>query len=168
MKIKTTKLGLFGLGAILLGSAFAPVMANADTMTKDLNIDVVAENTLQMNLSTNKITFTGYNGTQDLTNSDLDITVSSGLNYDINAKVLDEIKGTQDATSKIAIGNLGIKTSAENDYKHFTAVGTPIKVVSNATNGRDKVHNIDLKLKGDASVKADTYKTTLQFEAVQK
>ena len=47
-------------------------------------------------------------------------------------------------------------------------VGVPVNIVSNATNGRNIIHNIDLRLKADSSVKADTYKTTLQFEAVQK
>ena len=61
-----------------------------------------------------------------------------------------------------------IKTNTESVFKDFVKVGVPVNIVSNATNGRNIIHNIDLRLKADSSVKADTYKTTLQFEAVQK
>lgn len=39
---------------------------------------------------------------------------------------------------------------------------------TNAPNGKDNVHNINFKLIGDSSVKADTYNTSIKFEATQK
>ena len=95
--MKREKLCLLGLGVMLLGFVFTPFTANAETLTtsKNLDIQVVADNSLEMTLSTNQISFNGYNGVQDITNSDLNITVSSGLNYDINAQVLDEFRGVR-------------------------------------------------------------------------
>lgn len=121
-----------------------------------------------MALSTNQISFTGYNGTQDLINNNLNITVSSGLNYDLNAKLNDELRGTNDITAIIDKSNLKIKTLTDTEYKEFTTIGTPITLVENASNGKNNVHNINFKLLGDSSVKADTYNTSITFEAVQK
>ena len=138
------------------------------TSSSDLNVQVVADNSLEMSLSTNQISFTGYNGIEDLINNDLNITVSSGLNYDLFAKLNSEIKGTNDIEAIIDKSNLKIKTLDDLEYKEFTTIGTPIKLVDNAPNGKNKVHNINFKLLADSSVKADTYNTSITFEATQK
>lgn len=134
----------------------------------NLNTEIISENSLETSLSTNQISFASYNGTEDLMNNELNITVSSGLYYDLFVTLDSEIRGTNDTNAIIDKSNFKIKTSNDIDYKSIVNVGEKVNLVSNHINGKNFVHNINLKLLQDSSVKADTYRTTITFEVIQK
>lgn len=172
MKLRNKIINCLSVGllmSVMAVPSFAQNNRNVVAPVSDeLQVSVQAENSLELALSTNQITFANYNGTQDFTNDDLDVTVSSGLNYDLSATMLEEFTPTFDSSAVMPSELLSIKTSTDNDYKEFTTVGTPIMLVENASNGKNVKHDINFKLKGDSSVKADTYNTTIRFEATQK
>ena len=82
--------------------------------------------------------------------------------------MLEKFTPTFDSTATLDKSNLQIKTSNDSDYTPFTTIGDKVFLVANAPNGKDNVHNINFKLLGDSSVKADTFNTSIKFEATQK
>lgn len=139
---------------------------DTNSKTEDLQVAVKAKNTLEMSVSTNTITFGNYNGTQDFTNNDLNITVSSGLNYDITATMMKNL--TSERGDIMSSNLLNVKEFTKKDYNIFQNIGDKLFLVQNSPAGRDNIHNIHFKLLGDSSVKAGNYKTTIQFETIQK
>lgn len=173
-KITVGIIAFFILSAFNINDIFANTLIDSRAVVvpeqtlNNLNTEIISENSLETSLSTNQISFTSYNGTEDLTNNELNITVTSGLYYDLFVTLDSEIRGTNDTNAVIDKANFKIKTSDDLEYKSIVNVGERVNLVSNHVNGRDFVHNINLKLLQDSSVKADTYKTTITFEVVQK
>lgn len=163
MKIKN--LSLLALGVLTLGSMGTMVTANADNITENLQLEVIAENSLEMSLSTNQISFENYSGVEDFEDN-LTVTVSSGLNYDLSVTAVEELAGTNNSSNHIDLSLLSIGENGR-DSVEFEEVNRPVLVSENAPNGTNE-HDVVLRIKGDSSVKADTYTTTLQFEAQQK
>lgn len=122
-----------------------------------------------LGVSTNQIVFDDYNGIEDSVSNDVSLTVSSSLPYDINAMMLEEFKGTKDTTAIIDSSNLSIKLSEEDisEYKSFS-VGEEVLILSNAPKGENMEHSLTFKMKADGFVKADCYKTKLQFSVNQR
>lgn len=119
-----------------------------------------------MSVSTNTINFGNYNGTEDFNNDDLNVTVTSGLNYDLSATMLKDIISERGDVMNPKL--LNIKESTKKDFSIFNKIGEKLFLVQNSPAGRDNIHNIHFKLIGDSSVKAGNYTTTIQFEATQK
>lgn len=153
-------------GALCLSSI--NVFAAGKTASQDLTINAISENTLEVSLSTNEINFLNYNGTQDFEKTDFSINVSSGLAYDIDAILTKDLTDINDVTNKISSDHLGLKVRDIGEYKFFTQEGDRKNLVTNSPSGKDITHNIDIKLKGDSSVKPNTYKGTITFEVTQK
>ena len=138
------------------------------TVTANMDVYIKSENMLSLSLSSNSITFEDFNGTEDLEQDRaLELTINSSLPYEINAYLEEEIQNA----NKTAIMDkqiLNLKESGTNDYKVFVDIKTKLTLISNSDAGNNKIHNFDFKLNGGIAHKADVYKTTIKFEAVQK
>lgn len=156
-------------GAICLSSIVSTnVFAVGKSASQDLTINAISDNTLEVSLSTNEINFLNYNGTQDFEKTDFSIKVSSGLAYDIDAILTKDLTDIVDSENKISSEHLGLKLKDIGDYSFFTQEGDKKNLVTNSPSGSENTHNIDIKLKGDSSVKPNTYKGTITFEVTQK
>ena len=137
--------------------------------TANLDIYIKSENMLSLSLSTNSITFDDFGGTENLEKENAVIlTVNSSLPYKVNASLASEIQNA-DKSETMNKEILNIKANGELDekYQHFTAVDTPIEIVSTQEAGNGKTHGIDIMLKGGIPHEKDIYKTTIKFEATQ-
>ena len=135
--------------------------------TANLDIYVKGENALSMSLSTNSVTFEGYNGTEDLEKLNaVDIIVSSSLPYDLNA-YLEESLQNSDRTSIINPSTINIKEGSNTDYSQFVNNTDKVVLKSDCEAINNKSHSIDLKLASDNAHKADVYKAVIKFEAVK-
>lgn len=138
------------------------------SVDKDLTVNVIAENSLEMSLSTNEISFLNYSGTQDFENSDLTITISSGIAYDLNATLKKVLTDKLDETNKMEASLLGIKLLSDAEYQFFAQEGDSKTLISNAPSGNAISHGVGIKLKGDSSVKPGAYQGLINFVAIQK
>ena len=138
------------------------------TATANLDVYVKSENALSMSLSTNSVTFEGYNGTEDLEKLNaVDIVVSSSLPYDLNA-YLEESLQNSDRTSIINPSTINIKEASNTDYSQFVNNTDKVVLKSDCEAINNRSHSIDLKLASDDAHKADVYKAVIKFEVVQK
>lgn len=133
----------------------------------DLDLLVQAENSISLTLNVNELLFENYNGASDIEKkSEVVAMVSSSLPYDLNVSTVAPMTGVKDTTNKIDINNLQIKSSKDTDYK--TVSQASLNLVAGAVAGKEVTHSLDIKLIGDSSVKYDSYRGTLKFEAMQK
>ena len=135
----------------------------------NLDIYIKCENMISLSLDTSSITFDDFNGTEDLIKENaVNLTVNSSLPYKVDAYLATEIQNaSKNKTMDKEILNL--KANGSDEYKSFEDVNiTPITLVDNQEAGRDKVHGIDIMLKGGIPHEKDVYKTTIKFEATQK
>ena len=149
-----------------------------DRHNASANVDVYikCENLLSLSLSTSSITFDDYSGVQPLeAPGALTLTVKSSLNYDVNAYMPTEIRGSE-------LGHimdkdvLEIRAAGHGDYQKFPKVGLgqdcKVELLSNANatvfHDPDNTHVIDLNLDSDTAHTKDVYKATVKFEVVQR
>ncbi|MBQ8997142.1 MAG: hypothetical protein IJ086_15820 [Clostridium sp.] len=134
------------------------------------NVDVYikSENMISLSLNTNNVTFEDFSGVEDLViPSAVEITINSSLPYDLNAYMPSEIKNIND-TNTIDFDKFNIKESTSDDYKQFESTTDKVILKEGCPSGNNKIHKIDLELKGSDAIKVDTYKTTIKFEAIQR
>lgn len=143
-----------------------PVNDTPTTSSETLNVIVNANNTIELSMSTNTISFDSYNGTKNFENDDLSVSITSGLNYDLSASMTNELSSSEGYN--INSNLLGVKEGSMNEFNTFETIGQKVFLVTNASAGRDNIHNITFKLLGDSSVKAGNYSTTIKFEVEQK
>lgn len=144
--------------------------SSTDLKTLSNNIDVYIqfENVLTMSLDTNKVTFSEFNGAEDMEKKNaINITVNSTLPYSLNAYLETEIYNS-DKSNVMDKSILNIKESGESEYKIFTSVGEKVILKDNNSPGEDLIHGIDLKLLGGITHEKDIYKTAIKFEVEQK
>lgn len=139
--------------------------------TANVDVYIKCENLLSLSLNTNSVTFENFGGTEDLEKANaVTLTINSSLPYDVNAYLPTAIQGSRGGT--MTLDTLEIKANKESTYQIFSGVGTTddkkLVLLTNQTEGNDKTHGIDLRLKGGKANNADVYKTTVKFEVVQK
>ena len=138
------------------------------TATANVDIYIKSENMLSMSLSTNSITFSDYSGVEDIElNNAVNISINSSLPYQLNSYLLTEIENN-DKSNRIEKDLLNIKSSSDVDYKVFNDINNKLVLKDNCDAGNNKLHSVDLKLKGSQAHKADIYKAVIKFEAEQK
>lgn len=136
--------------------------------TANIDVYIKSENSLSVSLSTNSVTFEDFGGTEDLEKTNaIRLTVDSSLPYEVSASLPTEIQNSKkDKTMDKSI--LNIKANSELDYKTFPDINTKVSLLDSQIAGNDKIHDIDLKLKGGIAHEKDNYKTTIKFEVAQK
>ena len=140
----------------------------SQSVTSNLDIYIKSENMLSLSLDTNSVTFEDFSGVEDLEKQNaVTLTVNSSLPYEINSYLVSEMKNANNSET-MDKSILNIKANSGSEYGSFTDLVTPIKLFDNQVAGNNKVHGIDLKLKGNIAHKADVYKTTIKFEVNQK
>ena len=138
------------------------------SVTSNLDIYIKSENMLSLSLDTNSVTFEDFSGVEDLEKENaVTLTINSSLPYEINSYLVSEMKNANNSET-MDKSILNIKANSGSVYGSFTDLVTPIKLFDNQVAGNNKVHGIDLKLKGNIAHKADVYKTTIKFEVNQK
>lgn len=151
------------------------IFMNADDISQKIvnsnssNIDVyiIPQNILSMSLSTNNISFEDFDGVEDMElRSAIDLHIESTLPYDLYSSLESPISNT-DGTSYIDNSILSIKESSESNYQIYHDIKTPILLKGDNSAG-DNTHYIDIKLNKNILYKADVYKTSIKFEAIQK
>ena len=151
------------LNAIVSNLSLTPQSA-----TSNIDIYIKSENMLSLSLDTNSVTFEDFSGVEDLEKQNaVTLTINSSLPYEINSYLVSEMKNA-DKSETMDKSILNIKANSSLTYESFTDLVTPIKLFDNQVAGNNKVHGIDLKLKGSIAHKADAYKTTIKFEVNQK
>ena len=141
---------------------------NPKSATSNIDVYIKSENMLSLSLDTNNISFDDFSGVEDVEKLNaLNVTVSSSLPYELNAYLVTEIQNS-DKSNVMDKQILNIKESSDIDYKTFANVNDKIILKDNNTAGNDKIHPIDIKLKGNIAHKKDVYKATIKFEAQQK
>ena len=149
-----------------------------DRHNASANVDVYikCENLLSLSLSTNSITFNDYSGVQPLeAPGALTLTIKSSLNYDVNAYMPTEIRGSEHGHI-MDKDVLEIRAAGAGDYQKFPNVGLnpdcKVELLANQTatifGATDNTHVIDLNLDSDTAHTKDVYKSTVKFEVVQK
>lgn len=138
------------------------------TSSANVDIYIQCENLLSMSLNTNSITFENYSGVEDLEKlRAIEITINSSLPYDLNAYLESEIQNS-DKSETIDIDLFNIKDSSDSTYQTFENTTDKVILKEGCPSGNYISHNIDLKLMGSDTHRADVYKTTIKFEAIQK
>lgn len=135
------------------------------SISANLDIYIKPQNGLSISLNTNNIIFDNYTSVEDIEKLNaVEVTVDSSLPYSLNASLQSRIES--DDGSFIDSNALNIRES-NGSYQAFSNVDDKIIINDNGTTGIN-THNIDLKLSKDTSNKANIYRTTIKFEAVQK
>lgn len=138
------------------------------SVSSNSDIYIKSKNTLSISLDTNNIVFNNFTGTEDMEElKALNITISSSLPYDLNAYMPTEIYNNDKSNSLNRL-ILNIKDNSESKYQNFANNRDKITLKENCNAGTNLIHSIDFMLNGGLSEKADTYKTIIKFEAVQK
>ena len=138
--------------------------------TSHVNIDVYIkpQNILSVNLSLNSITFSDFDGVNDLEyNNALNIGVDSNLPYDITATLESRISNS-DRSKFMDNRILKIKSNLSTNYKDFVDIGTPVLLLENQLPQLGANHGIDFLLKGGIPYEVDVYRATVKFEVSQK
>ena len=144
------------------------ISLDRENATSNVDIYIKSENMLSLSLDTNSVTFEDFSGVEDLEKQNaVTLTINSSLPYEINSYLVSEMKNA-DKSETMDKSILNIKANSSLTYESFTDLVTPIKLFDNQVAGNNKVHGIDLKLKGSIAHKADVYKTTIKFEVNQK
>ena len=138
------------------------------TATSNLDVYIKCENTLQMSIDTNQITFDEFSGIEDVVKENaVNITINSSLPYQLNAYLPAEIQNS-DKTKTLDKSILNIKENSESDYQVFVNTTDKLILKDNCSAGNYLTHGVDLKLAGGIAHEKDVYKTTIKFEAEQK
>ena len=136
--------------------------------TANLDLYIKSENMLSLSLDTNSVTFSDFNGTEDMVKENaIGITINSSLPYTLNAYLSNEIQNS-DKSKTMNKNIFNIKESSEVDYQTFNNTIDAIVIKDNNLSGNNINHSIDLMLKGGIAHEKDVYKTTIKFEAIQK
>lgn len=136
--------------------------------SNNLDLYIKTENMLGLSINTNSITFEDFSGAEDMVKrNSINLTVNSSLPYEINAYLPREIENA-DKNSSLDKHILNIKVNSEADYKEFIDVNTKLQLLDNQSPGNNKIHGVDIKLKGGIAHKKDNYKATIKFEINQK
>lgn len=137
-------------------------------VTSNLDLYIKSENILGMSLDTNSIKFEEFSGIEDIEKVNaVNLTINSSLPYEINSYLVSEIQNA-DKSNTMDKQILNIKANSESTYKTFSSINTKVNLLDNQIPGNNKVHSIDLKLKGGIAHDKDNYKTAIKFEAQQK
>lgn len=132
------------------------------------DIYITMKNKLSISLDTNSITFEEYSLAEDIEKLNaLNISVESSLPYSLNAYMPTGIYNS-DMSKNLPINTLNIKESSDSTYKHFLNTRDKLVLKDNCSEGKNKIHSIDLKLSASNSQKVDVYKAVLKFEVEQK
>jgi hypothetical protein len=137
------------------------------TASNNVDLYVVPTSSLKIALNTNSIVFEDISFVEDSENTNaLELTVSSSLPYEVKSYLETDIAGTT-YNEKLEASILNIKLNSDASYKSFTRVGEGLVLADNQPHGDDIVYNLDLKIKGGKTVKADIYRTVVKFEVNQ-
>ena len=137
------------------------------TTTANVDIYIKSQNMLLLALDTNSITFEDFSGVADMEEPNaVTLSVNSSLAYEVNAYLVDEIRGTEGNIMDKSV--LNIKANSENDYKQFADFTNPVQLLDNQPADNNVTHGIDVKLGTDLAHVADIYKTVIKFEVKQK
>ncbi|MBQ8997177.1 MAG: hypothetical protein IJ086_00625 [Clostridium sp.] len=137
------------------------------TVSSNIDLYVRSENALSMGLSTSSVTFDNYSSVSDseMLNA-VEVTIHSSLPYSFNTYLETPIESL-DGQATIQPNTLSIRENSKT-YQVFNNVKEKIVLNDNTDAGNNNIHNIDLKLSKNTADKANVYKTTIKFEAVQK
>lgn len=137
------------------------------TISSNIDLYVRSENALSMSLSTNNVIFDNYSSVSDLEKLNaVEITINSSLPYTLNASLESNIESLNGGSS-LNPNVLNIRENSKT-YQVFANTADKLILSDNIDGGNNNLHNIDLKLSKNTADKADVYKTTIRFEAIQK
>lgn len=138
------------------------------TSISNVDIYIKSENMLSLSLDTNLLTFNDFSGIEDVESLNaVNLTVSSSLPYKINTSLPVDIVNS-DKSNSLDKNILNIRANGQDTYKTLDGLNNAVTLLDNEPNGNNKVHGIDVMLKGNIAHKKDVYKTTIKFEIEQK
>lgn len=147
--------------------ANSPVNPNPGSAEANLRVDMTYDNAISLSINTNRISFNGVTGIEDIVkNNAVQLTVSSSLPYDVNITLEDDI---QNASGSNTIDNsiLSVKSSTSSTYKTFGNSGQKVNILTGQSAGNNKTHNLDFKINGGTLAVSDDYYVNMKIEISQ-
>lgn len=147
-------------------------IAYADSSSQNVDVDFEHGDSIELSMSTNKVTFGNISGLLESTATtpkDLIATVRSSSVYDLYMKATDDFKNSEG--DSIDVSNLSI--GINSNYREVDAVNSNLTLVSNAqktsklANGKSS-YSINFKLKDIVGQDKGKFVVPLTATAMQK
>lgn len=160
---KATSLAL--LTALTAGMSLAMgVTAHADSTVQ---VSATVAPSLTVSVSTNSIDFGNVSAIGENAPQNLTVSVQSSSSYNLSVQGAGDFKGLNDSSNVLSLSNLSFKLHDDIDADYQSMSVDPKAIATNEPSTDLKAYSVDLSLTPDVSTKADTYETSITFNANQ-